>query len=760
MAKKKRPVTKHKRRQGPRWDQILKKCRFPLLLTGIALIPRLLALLGMVDSPLFYQPAIDSKAYHDLAVGIASGDFIGHSTFWQAPLYPYFLGIIYWLFGVKILIAKLIQILLGAVNCYLIFRVADNVFTRRTAWLAYGISILFGPFIFFETQLLAPVLLNLLMLLALLVLLSYSKAPSLLKLIGAGVLIGLAQIGHGLVIAFLPALVIWLALIHRRRGESYGVAARATLYLLLGFIPVILTVTTRNYAVDGELVLVSSNFGANFYLGNHPNYDSTTAIRPGLEWDEFIQESVVAGSVTASERSGYYTDKALSNIVGDPLRFAGLIAKKAHLLAAGEEIKRNLDIYHFKHESVLLDLLIWRAVVAFPSGLILPFAISWLILFLAGMVGKERRQDKWLLWLFLISQAVAILLFFVSSRYRLVMMPVVIILAAAAFWNLVERLRSGRLTAITILLAPVLLLLVYCNLPRWHPTAKDKAENLFYEGLARTGLGECEKAIPLYQQALELNPGYSMARFNLANCQLRQGKDSLAVANLDEIVVANPNSFVAPLIVGRAFMDMGRQQRAEELFKAVLERNQNSAEARINLGQLYRMQGDTTRALWQLRKALIADPGSYKAENAIGAVYLDQGMLSQAADHFRRSYELNPSYASGLNNLATISARFNRIDEAERYISRAIKLDPDDVSIVLNQAAVLLQKGKPGEALEYLDRAVELAPKMPQAHYYRGITLLNMRRTQDAISEFRKTLQLNPNFAPARQELQRLGVSR
>lgn len=760
MAKK---SAKKKRARKPSWSQKLAEfghaAKFPLLLIGIALLPRLLALWGMTGSPLFYYPAIDSKSYQDLAVQIAGGDFAGFSSFWQAPLYPYFLGIIYLIFGVHILIASFIQVLMGAINCYLIFLLADRIFNRRIAWTAFAAAVLYGPFIFFETQLLAPVLLNFLALLTLLLLLSYHRKPSVGKLLLAGLLLGFAQIGHGLILAFLPPLLIWLFLRLRGSADLMKIGARASFYLLLGFLPPILATTVHNYALDKEVILVSSNFGANFYLGNHPNYDSTTAIRPGLEWEEFIQQAVVNGYVTPAERSQYFEEKAWGYITSHPLGYGSLLLKKVYLLTSGEEIKRNLDVYHFREYSPILAALVWRLGIFFPSGIVLPFVIAWMLLFLVRKKSDGRRMEKWLLWLFVASQAAAILLFFVNSRYRLIMMPIALIFAAAMFWQIVESFRNGGWRKALTPGLLVVALLIFCNIPRITPTARGQAENLFYEGLAYSNMHDCPTAIEKYQAALRLRPSYGMALYNMANCYRDLGEDSLATAALNKIVTDNPKSFVADLMVGRAFLSAGQDLRAEQLFHEVLELNPNSAEARGNLGEIYRMRGDTTDALRELREALKVDPRYYKAYGMIGAVYFGLRMFSEAAVNFHKALQINPSYTSALSNLATIAVQSGRIDEAADYLNRAIKLAPNDESVVLNYGALKLRQNEPAEALKYLDHAVELAPRKPESHHYRGVALLSLRRTRDAIAEFQEALRLNPNYTPSRQELQRLGVN-
>jgi Tfp pilus assembly protein PilF len=647
--------------------------------------------------------------------------------------------------------------LLGAVNCFLVLRLAERVIGRRSAWIAYAIAALYGPFIFFEAELLAPAPLIFLLLLVLLMIDSYRNSPGTRKIIIIGLLLSLAQIGHGLTVAFLPFLIGWLLFYHRRRKKSIKGGLLASGYLLVGFVPFIIVTSVHNYALDREFVAVSSNFGPNFYLGNHPNYDSTTAIRPGLEWEEFIGEAAIEGYQTPARISGFYTEKAISNIADDIPTFAGLLVKKFYLLTAGEEIKRILDIYHFKKYSVILDLLIWRQLIAFPSGIILPLGVCGIFFFIIRRRWSDKGEEMWPMLWYLISQAAAILLFFVACRYRLVMMPVVIIFAAYAvdrgiIW---VQQRRGRFLVIFTLLFCVML--VFCNIPRIESKPRDIAENHFYEGLGFSGQRNLEAAAGKYRKALEYYPDYSMARYNLALSYGELGQDSLCEASLDQIVGANPDSYVAALFVGNAYLDRGQVDRAENLFKQVLGKNRNSAEAHINLGYISRLRGDMQIAMQHLMTAIAINPRSYKAYNQIGACYLIQNMIPQAEQNFQKSYDINRSYGSAMNNLATIYSRTYRMEEAGRLLEKVVKLEPDNPEFLINYGTIRVSRGEVAEGLEYFDRAVAAGPLMPESHYYRGLALLRLGKRREAAIAFATSLKVDSTFAPAREELKSLG---
>ena len=71
----------------------------------------------------------DSRGYDDWAQRIAAGDWIGHDVFYQAPLYPYFLGVIYAVAGRHLLLVRVIQALIGSASCALLGLAAGQLFS-------------------------------------------------------------------------------------------------------------------------------------------------------------------------------------------------------------------------------------------------------------------------------------------------------------------------------------------------------------------------------------------------------------------------------------------------------------------------------------------------------------------------------------------------------------------------------------------------------------------------------------------------------
>ncbi len=101
----------------------LPKNRFRLIAAAIFLLAfavRLLHVWQIRAAPFFSVLMGDSRGYDEWARRIAGGDWFGHEVFYQAPLYPYLLGVIYTITGRSLLVVRIVQALIGSTSCLLL----------------------------------------------------------------------------------------------------------------------------------------------------------------------------------------------------------------------------------------------------------------------------------------------------------------------------------------------------------------------------------------------------------------------------------------------------------------------------------------------------------------------------------------------------------------------------------------------------------------------------------------------------------------
>src|SRR3954454_7885108 len=89
--------------------------------------------------PFFAWLAMDSQEYDRWAQEIAAGDWLGSQVFFQAPLYPYLLAILYRLLGRSLDAVYLAQIGLAVAGCWALYR-AGREMAGETAGEQVGLG--------------------------------------------------------------------------------------------------------------------------------------------------------------------------------------------------------------------------------------------------------------------------------------------------------------------------------------------------------------------------------------------------------------------------------------------------------------------------------------------------------------------------------------------------------------------------------------------------------------------------------------------
>ena len=305
----------------------------------LSLAIRVAYIFQIETSPLFAHPPVDGLTYVEHAQDLASGNWLGQGreAFWQPPLYPYVLGLLYALSPDLFFYAvRFLQALCGALLCVLTWSLGRQLFNTAVGAAAACAAALYGPLIFFDGEILPATLGTFLNMAGLTLLLRALRRPSFLRFAGAGLVFGLAVLTVATVLSFALGAAIYVCYAIRKQNRPLLEQLRLPSTFLLGLLLAIAPVTLRNYAIGGDAVLISANAGINFYLGNNPDYQRTVNIRPGWEWYELLNRAKVeAQAERLVQQSDFYLDKAREYIVAQPVDYLVLLAQKNPPFLAG-----------------------------------------------------------------------------------------------------------------------------------------------------------------------------------------------------------------------------------------------------------------------------------------------------------------------------------------------------------------------------------------------------------------------------------------
>jgi tetratricopeptide (TPR) repeat protein len=697
-----------------------------------ALAVRLLHIWLIRDSPFAHILLGDSRAYDTWARQLAGGDWIGRDVFYQAPLYPYFLGLIYATLGSEPTVVRICQAMLGAAACVLLALAGWRLFDKRVG-LGVGLALAFYPPAIFFDGLLQKAVLDGFFVCLIIYLVSRILAPDVARTGGRHVrdwlLLGLAVGGLSLTrenaLVFAAVLAGW-ALV--RRGQearpSWARVAPAAAFLL-GMVVTLSPVALRNYAVGGGLYITTSQFGANFYLGNNAYTDGTASSMRGgrgsAEYErrdaEELAERALARRLTPAEVSQYWTGQAVAFITSQPRAWAQLMWRKFVLLWNAVEAldTESQESYAQWSWPIRLGGLVGH------FGVLVPLAVLGVI-----VTWRDRQRLAILYWL-AAAYAASVLVFFIYARYRYPLVPFLLLLAAVGVARAGAAARGWSAAQRTGVLAVLAAVAVFTNWPllsrlrmraitehnlgaalqadgrvdeaiaqyeRATALVPDYAPGYNNLGTALALKGREADAIAAYERALSIEPDYPNARYNLANALLRAGRTREAIDQFRLSLTSSPGGADVHNNLGIALTEEGRFAEAEVEFRAALTFEPDSARVHRNLGEILARQNRGADAIAHLRRAVELDPGALDARYALAAALVEQERLDEAAAVFAAMLAKHPDMADARSDFALVLASLGRLDEAVAQLERAVADRPADERLLQNLRVLRARRGR------------------------------------------------------------------
>lgn len=616
----------------------------------------------------------DALARHLLVGGADSSGGAIH-----APLYPRFLAMLYRWVGPVLPAVRNLQCLLDVLAMSLVWIAVRRVWRLRVACLTGLIWATYLPLVYYSAELYAEGLVVFL-LAASFFLWSFVPAARRLRpalLLGIGLCLGLAAVTHPLSLLFglaATALGPLLALPElERRGKWLAVV-----WLALGLLIPLGIVSWRSSRAAGGPVLVQDRAGFNFYLGNNPDADGTPYVPPGPEYDHLLAWPAREGVEGGHAAQAFFCRQALGFALHHPLRELGLLVRKAVLTWNAHEIASGSDLPELQLFTPLMRL-------PFPRFLwIAPLAIL-------GFWLHRRDRRVWLWALLPAAYTVALTIFLTCGRYRLPMVPALIVLAALGLDALATAFRQQDVTTWRVATAIILLAVLPVYLVR-PPVPRDST--------ARSWLLIAEANWRLY---------------TLANGDERVRESHLAGAEktVAEAAKLAPNLPGIHHLRGLCLSARGESQQALAELALARALRPRDPQVLVNYALTLAENGQPQAARELIEQALQVSPNQASLWYELGVFAAADNDLAQAQDAYRRTLALDPTQVSALLNLAILHYRAADTDTAAALYRRALLLDPRKARAHFGLAVLLAEQGQAPAAYPHFEAAVANEPGNP-----------------------------------------------
>jgi Tfp pilus assembly protein PilF len=161
------------------------------------------------------------------------------------------------------------------------------------------------------------------------------------------------------------------------------------------------------------------------------------------------------------------------------------------------------------------------------------------------------------------------------------------------------------------------------------------------------------------------------------------------------------------------------------------------------------------------------NPASANAHNGLAFIAQARHQQATALAEYQTALQLDPDSATAHNNLANLLAEQFDFAGAMAHYEWVLQHDPKDAVAMVGYAQTLgilaVQRHDPAlrdRAHQLLERAIQLKPNYAQAHYIMAVWDEQFGTPEAAIAEFRKALELRPDWPDAQKRLDNLRLTK
>lgn len=682
------------------------KLRPSVILALLAVLAIKAAVLFQLGHHPLLEPTgeLDGAYYRHFGEMVAGGDialasrdsFLGQvpAPFMIAPLYIYFLGLVFKLSGNAVMAARAVQIVFGTAGVFLLALSVRRWFGERAAWIAGGLATFTGLFTFFEVLILPAALDPFLTALDLYLIGKAADEGGAKNWALAGAALGLHALNRphiAIVLVLMTVVVAW-------RSRAKAAAALAITACV-----VIAPASIRNMRVGGEFIPIASTFGINVLIGNGPDADGTVSkvmdIIPNVsgEWvsARIVASNALGHAATARQTSFFFLRKAGSWTLHHPGAAIALFVKKLWYTLSATFLTLNHSYVFFARELMgpLAFLIVGPALIV-PLGLVgLLFA------------RPRDRRGYWEWAAFAPLSILSVALIFVAARYRLPFQMALTGMAGGAIAWVIDRAREqswGALAVPAVSMAALTAVAVY-------PTRLDdgRSEELTRMGLTEIQSGHVAEGEAWVQRAIGRNAPSALVHVRAGQVYETLGKNGEAIAHYKQALVIDPKEPVIHFVLGRALIASGdlsgavrelagarvgpQQDTASRLLVIALARSNRVAETNTVIGDL--------------------DPARWNADQSrqFAAAIADAGRVDLSIAAWQRAAELSND-SRDYERLGVAWGMVGQNDQAIVALTEAVTRDGSVISARVNLAVALASSGRFADARVQAEAALQLDP--------------------------------------------------
>ncbi|MBN1142675.1 MAG: PEP-CTERM system TPR-repeat protein PrsT [Deltaproteobacteria bacterium] len=316
---------------------------------------------------------------------------------------------------------------------------------------------------------------------------------------------------------------------------------------------------------------------------------------------------------------------------------------------------------------------------------------------------------------------------------------------------------------------------------------KQSKEEMVQEGVKLSREGNHQGAVVLFKNALEKDPNFFEARYQLGIAYLETGKPEKAESEFQKVALQGAGKFPdLPLKLAEVYLRKENPDGAIDEVDKYLKANPEKSEAFELLGRAQALKKNYQEAERQFLKALDLDPGNLEAGINLARVLMQLKRHPEARQRLLETTGKHPKSKVAWFLLAHLESANRNVEGALKAYEKIGEIDPKDVIARFMKGRILLSQGKIDEGEQIAEGILKQAANSQQGlllkglaqylrkdyngalislqsslksrpdlmgHYFLGLSHYNLDQHELAINQFQKSLDIAPGFVQARAML-------
>ncbi len=265
--------------------------------------------------------------------------------------------------------------------------------------------------------------------------------------------------------------------------------------------------------------------------------------------------------------------------------------------------------------------------------------------------------------------------------------------------------------------------------------------------------GKFREAIIQYSNAIQVDPRFAEAHYQLGETYLKLKDYNRAFVELSRTVDLVPDNYPAHLELANLLIGARQLNDAHTHLDFLKSSQPDSPDTHLAWGNFYAAQGNLGAAVIEMQKAIAADPSRPDSYLNLALLQIRAQLPDQAEANFKKAAELGPKNVDVQLALGVFYQTHNRLAEAEQQFKHAVDIDPHDPAPRAAYVRLLMAEGKRSESEAFLRQTKHDLADNPEGFrmlgdFYFADGQLDKATAEYAslFSEHPKNLQVEKNY--------------